>query len=57
MGAPPAEHADSIRRSMRTLTGLMPDRAVAVGTAPREAAHALVADRLPVIAERFGWRR
>lgn len=45
------------RRSMRTLVGRMLDRAEAEGTSPRAAAHALVADRLPVIAERFGWYR
>ncbi|MEU8975038.1 Glu/Leu/Phe/Val dehydrogenase dimerization domain-containing protein [Streptomyces monashensis] len=46
-----------IRRSMRALTGLMLDRAQADGTTPRAAAHALVTDRLPMIAERFGWYR
>ncbi|MET9074626.1 Glu/Leu/Phe/Val dehydrogenase dimerization domain-containing protein [Streptomyces sp. NPDC004232] len=46
-----------IRRSMRALTGLMLDRAEADGTTPRAAAHALVTDRLPAIAERFGWYR
>jgi glutamate dehydrogenase (NAD(P)+) len=35
----------------------MLDRAEAEGTTPRAAAHALAADRLPVIAERFGWYR
>ncbi|MFJ7904209.1 Glu/Leu/Phe/Val dehydrogenase dimerization domain-containing protein [Streptomyces sp. NPDC096198] len=42
------------RRAMRELVGRMLDRAEADGTSPRAAAHALVADRLPVIAERFG---
>ncbi|MGW1163507.1 Glu/Leu/Phe/Val dehydrogenase dimerization domain-containing protein [Streptomyces sp. NPDC002519] len=45
------------RRAMRELVGRMLDRAEAAGTSPRAAAHALVADRLPVIAERFGWYR
>ncbi|WP_020135405.1 glutamate dehydrogenase [Streptomyces sp. 351MFTsu5.1] len=46
-----------IRRSMRALVEQMLARAEADGTSPRAAAHALVADRLPVIAERFGWYR
>ncbi|MFE2102808.1 MULTISPECIES: glutamate dehydrogenase [unclassified Streptomyces] len=46
-----------IRRSMRALVDLMLTRAQTDGTAPRAAAHALVGDRLPVIAERFGWYR
>ncbi|MFE6128607.1 Glu/Leu/Phe/Val dehydrogenase dimerization domain-containing protein [Streptomyces sp. NPDC056437] len=45
------------RRSMRALIGQMLARAEADGTTPRAAAHAIVADRLPVIAERFGWYR
>ncbi|MFE2065335.1 Glu/Leu/Phe/Val dehydrogenase dimerization domain-containing protein [Streptomyces sp. NPDC059467] len=45
------------RRSMRALVELMLDRADGDGTTPRAAAHALVTDRLPVIAERFGWYR
>jgi glutamate dehydrogenase (NAD(P)+) len=44
-----------IRRSMRALIERMLARAEADGTSPRAAAHAIVADRLPVIAERFGW--
>ncbi|MEU6244144.1 Glu/Leu/Phe/Val dehydrogenase dimerization domain-containing protein [Streptomyces sp. NPDC047024] len=52
---PDAEEAFAhLRRSMSALTGLMLDRAAADGTTPRAAAHALVADRLPVIAERYG---
>ncbi|MEU0943428.1 Glu/Leu/Phe/Val dehydrogenase dimerization domain-containing protein [Streptomyces canus] len=43
-----------IRRSMRALVEQLLARAEADGTSPRAAAHALVADRLPVIAERFG---
>ncbi|MGW7418777.1 Glu/Leu/Phe/Val dehydrogenase dimerization domain-containing protein [Streptomyces sp. NPDC054813] len=54
-------HADEAfahtRRSMRALVELMLDRAESDGTTPRAAAHALVSDRLPVIAERFGWYR
>ncbi|MEU1404060.1 Glu/Leu/Phe/Val dehydrogenase dimerization domain-containing protein [Streptomyces sp. NPDC005728] len=46
-----------IRRSMRALVGLMLTRAETDATTPRAAAHALVTDRLPVIAERFGWYR
>ncbi|UUU29222.1 glutamate dehydrogenase [Streptomyces sp. CA-210063] len=45
------------RRSMRALVDLMLSRAETDGTTPRAAAHAVVADRLPVIAERFGWYR
>ncbi|QPP05713.1 glutamate dehydrogenase [Streptomyces bathyalis] len=44
-----------IRRSMRALVERMLARAEADGTSPRAAAHAIVADRLPLIAERFGW--
>ncbi|MEV5736040.1 Glu/Leu/Phe/Val dehydrogenase dimerization domain-containing protein [Streptomyces sp. NPDC052292] len=52
---PAAEEAFAhVRRSMRALTGLVLDRALADGTTPRAAAHALAADRLPVIADRFG---
>lgn len=46
-----------VRRSMRALVEQMLARAEAEGTTPRAAAHAIVADRLPVIAERFGWYR
>ncbi|MFJ6124055.1 Glu/Leu/Phe/Val dehydrogenase dimerization domain-containing protein [Streptomyces griseoviridis] len=45
------------RRAMRTLVDRTLTRAETDGTTPRAAAHALVADRLPVIAERFGWYR
>lgn len=45
------------RRSMRALVEQMLARAERDGTTPRAAAHAIVADRLPVIAERFGWYR
>ncbi|MEU6086571.1 Glu/Leu/Phe/Val dehydrogenase dimerization domain-containing protein [Streptomyces sp. NPDC047085] len=55
---PEAEEAFAhIRRSMRRLVDLMLSRAETDGTTPRAAAHALVSDRLPVIAERFGWYR
>lgn len=46
-----------IRRSMRALVEQLLTRAEADGISPRAAAHALVADRLPVIADRFGWYR
>ncbi|MFE7273552.1 Glu/Leu/Phe/Val dehydrogenase dimerization domain-containing protein [Streptomyces sp. NPDC057623] len=45
------------RRSMRALTDLILGRAEADGTTPRDAAHAIAEDRLPVIAERFGRHR
>ncbi|WP_103517709.1 Glu/Leu/Phe/Val dehydrogenase dimerization domain-containing protein [Streptomyces sp. SM10] len=45
------------RRAMRALVGQVLDRAAADGCTPRAAAHALAADRLPVMAERFGWYR
>ncbi|GGY37096.1 glutamate dehydrogenase [Streptomyces omiyaensis] len=44
-----------VRSAMRTLTGAVLDRAEADGVLPRAAAHALVAERLPVIADRYGW--
>ncbi|MEU2244569.1 Glu/Leu/Phe/Val dehydrogenase dimerization domain-containing protein [Streptomyces sp. NPDC018338] len=51
-----AEQAfERVRRSMRELVGGLLDRAAADGTSPRAAAHALVAERLPLIAERYGW--
>ncbi|MEV8598331.1 Glu/Leu/Phe/Val dehydrogenase dimerization domain-containing protein [Streptomyces griseoviridis] len=55
---PDAEQAFAhTRRAMRTLVDRTLTRAESDGTTPRAAAHALVADRLPVIAERFGWYR
>ncbi|MGX1134634.1 glutamate dehydrogenase (NAD(P)+) [Streptomyces glaucescens] len=45
------------RRAMRTLTDRVLARAQSDGTTPRAAAHALAEERLPVIAERFGWYR
>ncbi|MFJ5709364.1 Glu/Leu/Phe/Val dehydrogenase dimerization domain-containing protein [Streptomyces sp. NPDC093105] len=44
-----------VRSAMRALVGTVLDRAEADGVLPRTAAHALVAERLPVIAERYGW--
>ncbi|MGW7364422.1 Glu/Leu/Phe/Val dehydrogenase dimerization domain-containing protein [Streptomyces sp. NPDC054841] len=55
IGADADEAFAYTRRSMRDLVGQMLARAEADGTTPRAAAHAIVADRLPVIAERFGW--
>ncbi|GGX76604.1 Glu/Leu/Phe/Val dehydrogenase dimerization domain-containing protein [Streptomyces anandii] len=55
VGADAQEAFAHIRRSMRALVGQVLTRAEADGTSPRAAAHALAADRLPVIAERFGW--
>ncbi|MFD8394844.1 Glu/Leu/Phe/Val dehydrogenase dimerization domain-containing protein [Streptomyces sp. NPDC059680] len=57
IGADAEEAFAYIRRSMRALIELMLARAEADGTTPRAAAHALVTDRLPVIADRFGWYR
>ncbi|MFI7137272.1 Glu/Leu/Phe/Val dehydrogenase dimerization domain-containing protein [Streptomyces massasporeus] len=57
IGADAEEAFAYTRRSMRTLVERMLDRARTDGTTPRAAAHALAADRLPVIAERFGWFR
>ncbi|WNI21077.1 Glu/Leu/Phe/Val dehydrogenase dimerization domain-containing protein [Streptomyces sp. ITFR-16] len=57
IGADADEAFAHIRRSMRDLVGLVLDRAAADGCTPRAAAHAVVADRLPVMAERFGWYR
>ncbi|MEV7284694.1 Glu/Leu/Phe/Val dehydrogenase dimerization domain-containing protein [Streptomyces sp. NPDC093252] len=45
------------RRSLRALVELMLTRAERDGTTPRAAAHAIAAERLPVIAERYGWYR
>ncbi|MDW8810696.1 Glu/Leu/Phe/Val dehydrogenase dimerization domain-containing protein [Streptomyces scabiei] len=46
-----------VRRSMRALVDLMLTRAGADGTTPRAAAHAIAADRVPAITERFGRHR
>ncbi|GAB2916063.1 Glu/Leu/Phe/Val dehydrogenase dimerization domain-containing protein [Streptomyces heilongjiangensis] len=48
---------DHVRRSMRALVDLMLSRAERDGTTPRAAAHALAADRLPVIEARYGRHR
>ncbi|MDI3387634.1 Glu/Leu/Phe/Val dehydrogenase dimerization domain-containing protein [Streptomyces sp. B-S-A8] len=55
IGADADEAFAYTRRSMRALIDQMLARAAADGTTPRTAAHAIVADRLPLIAERFGW--
>ncbi|MFJ5779160.1 Glu/Leu/Phe/Val dehydrogenase dimerization domain-containing protein [Streptomyces sp. NPDC093094] len=57
IGADADEAFTHTRRSMRALVELMLARAEADGTTPRAAAHAVAAERLPVIAERFGWYR
>ncbi|MBT2508005.1 glutamate dehydrogenase [Streptomyces sp. ISL-98] len=57
IGADADEAFAYTRRSMRALIDQMLARAEADGTTPRAAAHAIVADHLPVIAERFGWYR
>ncbi|MGW7051514.1 Glu/Leu/Phe/Val dehydrogenase dimerization domain-containing protein [Streptomyces sp. NPDC054887] len=57
IGADADEAFAYTRRSMRALVDRMLTRADADGTTPRAAAHAIVADRLPVIAERYGWYR
>ncbi|WP_037673448.1 Glu/Leu/Phe/Val dehydrogenase dimerization domain-containing protein [Streptomyces griseus] len=57
IGADAEEAFAHTRRSMRALVDLMLTRAQSDGTTPRAAAHAIAADRLPVIAERFGWYR
>ncbi|MFJ6656237.1 Glu/Leu/Phe/Val dehydrogenase dimerization domain-containing protein [Streptomyces sp. NPDC091377] len=57
IGADAEEAFAHTRRSMRALIDLTLARAEADGTTPRAAAHAVVAERLPVIAERYGWYR
>ncbi|MBO1329718.1 glutamate dehydrogenase [Streptomyces sp. VRA16 Mangrove soil] len=57
IGADADEAFAYTRRSMRALIDQMLARAETDGTTPRAAAHAIVADRLPVLAERFGWYR
>ncbi|MEV4789029.1 Glu/Leu/Phe/Val dehydrogenase dimerization domain-containing protein [Streptomyces tuirus] len=57
IGADAEEAFAYTRRSMRTLVERMLDRARTDEVTPRAAAHALAGDRLPVIAERFGWFR
>ncbi|MEU1369888.1 Glu/Leu/Phe/Val dehydrogenase dimerization domain-containing protein [Streptomyces sp. NPDC005803] len=57
IGADADEAFAHIRRSMRALVALVLARAASDGCTPRAAAHAIVADRLPVMADRFGWYR
>ncbi|TXL87501.1 Glu/Leu/Phe/Val dehydrogenase dimerization domain-containing protein [Streptomyces sp. IB2014 016-6] len=57
IGADADEAFTHTRRSMRALTELTLARAEAGGTTPRTAAHAIAADRLALIAERFGHYR
>ncbi|MFG3306736.1 Glu/Leu/Phe/Val dehydrogenase dimerization domain-containing protein [Streptomyces wuyuanensis] len=54
IGADADEAFAHTRRSMRALVDRMLTRADADGTTPRAAAHAIAADRLPQILERFG---
>ncbi|MFD9030081.1 Glu/Leu/Phe/Val dehydrogenase dimerization domain-containing protein [Streptomyces sp. NPDC059567] len=55
IGADADEAFGYTRRAMRSLVGRMLDRAEADGSTPRAAAYALVEERLPEIAERYGW--
>ncbi|MGX5211259.1 Glu/Leu/Phe/Val dehydrogenase dimerization domain-containing protein [Streptomyces violaceus] len=57
IGADAEEAFAHTRGSMRALVERMLARAQADGTTPRAAAHAIAADRLPLIAERFDWYR
>ncbi|MFD7717600.1 Glu/Leu/Phe/Val dehydrogenase dimerization domain-containing protein [Streptomyces sp. NPDC059814] len=57
IGAGADEAFAHTRRAMRALVELVLTRAAADGCTPRAAAHAVVADRLPVMTERFGWYR
>ena len=57
IGADADEAFAHIRRAMRALIDRMLTRAAADASTPRAAAHALVADRLPEIAERYGCHR
>ncbi|GGS42334.1 glutamate dehydrogenase [Streptomyces violaceus] len=57
IGADAEEAFAHTRGSMRALVERMLARAQTDGTTPRAAAHAIAADRLPLIAERFGWYR
>ncbi|MEU4504122.1 Glu/Leu/Phe/Val dehydrogenase dimerization domain-containing protein [Streptomyces sp. NPDC024089] len=54
IGADADEAFAYTRRSMRALVDQMLARAEAENSTPRAAAHALAADRLPVVTERFG---
>ncbi|MEU5655366.1 Glu/Leu/Phe/Val dehydrogenase dimerization domain-containing protein [Streptomyces sp. NPDC047737] len=55
VGADAEEAFAHTRRAMRALVSRVLERAEADGRTPRAAAHALVEERLPVMAERFGW--
>lgn len=57
VGADADEAFAYTRRAMRALVELVLARAEADGTTPRAAAHAVAAERLPVITERFGSHR
>ncbi|MFF7313944.1 Glu/Leu/Phe/Val dehydrogenase dimerization domain-containing protein [Streptomyces sp. NPDC008137] len=57
IGADAEEAFAHVRGSMRALVDRMLARAETDGTTPRTAAHAIAADRMPLIAERFGWYR
>ncbi|MGW3803321.1 Glu/Leu/Phe/Val dehydrogenase dimerization domain-containing protein [Streptomyces clavifer] len=57
IGADADEAFTHTRRAMRALIDRMLSRAEADGCTPRAAAHAIVSERLPVMAERFGWYR
>ncbi|MFD0311882.1 Glu/Leu/Phe/Val dehydrogenase dimerization domain-containing protein [Streptomyces sp. NPDC127119] len=57
IGADAEEAFAYTRRSMRALIDQTLARAETDGSTPRAAAHAIVADRLPEIADRFGWYR
>ncbi|MFS8202169.1 Glu/Leu/Phe/Val dehydrogenase dimerization domain-containing protein [Streptomyces sp. CWNU-52B] len=57
IGADADEAFAYVRRSMRALVDRTLARAEADGSTPRAAAHAIAAERLPAIAERFGWYR
>lgn len=54
IGADADEAFAYTRRSMRVLVDRILARAETEGSTPRAAAHALAADRLPIVAERFG---
>jgi glutamate dehydrogenase (NAD(P)+) len=54
IGADADEAFAHTRRAMRTLVDLVLTRAEAENRTPRAAAHALAADRLPIVTERFG---
>ncbi|MEU6028260.1 Glu/Leu/Phe/Val dehydrogenase dimerization domain-containing protein [Streptomyces tauricus] len=57
IGADAEEAFAYTRRSMRALIDQTLARAETDGSTPRAAAHAIVAERLPEIANRYGWYR